>query len=168
MHTLDKRAYLLLLTTLLTGLLAGVFFTWSNAITPGIGRLRDLGYLQAFQQMNRTIINPLFYIVIIGPLLLAPLSAYLFRKGPSFVFLMTSGASILYFLGVFVVTMLGNVPLNIILEQAQLSHMSAVELQQLRAQFEAKWNLLHLIRTVTSTGSFALLLVACMAWRQGN
>lgn len=167
-HTLDKRAVLLLVTTLLTGLLAGIFFTWSNAITPGIGRLDDRTYLQAFQHMNRAIINPLFFFVIIGPLVLAPWSAYVFRKEASLAFQMTLGASVLYFLGVFVLTMLGNVPLNQILEQAQLTEMSAVEVKQLRVRFEHKWNLLHHIRTVASTVSFALLLVACMAWRPEN
>ena len=33
---------------LLTGLSAGLCFTWSNAITPGIGRLDDVGYLSEF------------------------------------------------------------------------------------------------------------------------
>ena len=47
-------------TILLTGLTAGLCFTWTNAVTPGIGRLDDLGYLQSFQEMNRAIINPLF------------------------------------------------------------------------------------------------------------
>lgn len=166
MHTLDKKAILLLVTTLLTGLLAGVFFTWSNAITPGIGRLDDRAYLQAFQHMNRTIINPLFFIVIIGPLLLAPLSAYVFRQGTPLIFQMTLGASILYFLGVFVVSMFGNIPLNKVLEQTQLAQMSEAQVQQLRTLFENKWNLLHHIRTVTSAASFALLLVACLTWKR--
>ena len=54
-------------TILLTGLSAGLCFTWTNAITPGIGRLDDLGYLQSFQEMNRAIINPIFLIVFFGP-----------------------------------------------------------------------------------------------------
>jgi uncharacterized membrane protein len=39
---------ILLFATLLTGLLAGVFFTWTNAVTTGIGRLNDVSYLKAF------------------------------------------------------------------------------------------------------------------------
>jgi hypothetical protein len=31
---------------LLTGLSAELCFNWSNTVTPGIGRLDDLGYLQ--------------------------------------------------------------------------------------------------------------------------
>ena len=32
-----------------TGLMAGIFFTWSNAVKPGIGKLSDLEYLKALQ-----------------------------------------------------------------------------------------------------------------------
>lgn len=35
------RLIVLMLSILFTGLSAGLCFTWSNAITPGIGRLDD-------------------------------------------------------------------------------------------------------------------------------
>ncbi len=158
----DNKAFILLATTLLTGLLAGIFFTWTNAITPGIGRLNDVTYLQAFQHMNRTIINPLFYIVIISPLLLSPLSAYLYKSNHSFMLWTIVAASILYFLGVFVVTILGNIPLNLILDKTQLSDINLEDAKSLRDKFEVKWNNLHLIRTITSIISFLLLILACL------
>ena len=37
---------------LLTGLMAGIFFTWSNAVKPGIGKLSDIEYLRSLQSMN--------------------------------------------------------------------------------------------------------------------
>ena len=40
-----------------TGLMAGIFFTWSNAVKPGIGKLSDKEYLKALQSMNRVILN---------------------------------------------------------------------------------------------------------------
>ena len=40
---------------LLTGIMAGIFFTWSNAVMPGIGKLEDLEFLRAFKSMNRVI-----------------------------------------------------------------------------------------------------------------
>ena len=58
--TFQNSIYILLIV--LTGLSAGLCFTWTNAVTPGIGRLDDLGFLQSFQQMNRTILNPIFFI----------------------------------------------------------------------------------------------------------
>ncbi|MEM0575820.1 DUF1772 domain-containing protein [Flavobacterium polysaccharolyticum] len=160
---LDKKLIALLLTTLFTGLLAGVFFIWTNAITPGIGKLDDVSYLRSFQNMNRTIINPLFYIVIISPIFLSPLSAYLYKSNHSFMFWAIVGASIFYFLGVFVVTMIGNIPLNILLEKINLSEISVGDAKIMRDKFEVKWNNLHLIRTITSSVSFLLLILACLA-----
>lgn len=159
---LDKKATILLITTLLTGLLAGVFFTWTNAITPGIGRLNDTAYLQAFQHMNRTIINPLFYVVIVGPLFLSPLSAYIYKSSPRIMIWTIIGSSIIYFLGVFIVTMLGNIPLNVMLDHTQLTNISIEDAKDLRESFETKWNQLHLIRTVSSSTSFLLLILACL------
>ena len=54
---------------LFTGLMAGIFFTWSNAVKPGIGKLSDLEYLKAFQSMNRVILNNAFRLVFTGALI---------------------------------------------------------------------------------------------------
>ena len=53
---------LLVITTTITGLAAGLFYSWSVSVTPGIGRLGDKEYLAAFQAMNRAIINPVFML----------------------------------------------------------------------------------------------------------
>ena len=161
-YNLDKKVIILITTTLLTGLLAGVFFTWTNAITPGIGRLNDVEYLRAFQHMNRTILNPLFYLVIISPLLLSPLSAYFYKSSNYIMFWLLVGASLFYFLGVFVITMLGNIPLNKMLDNLQLSTISLEDAKIFRDKYEVRWNNFHLIRTITSTTSFLLLILACL------
>ena len=160
--TLDSKTIVLLFFTLLTGLLAGVFFTWTNAITPGIGRLNDIDYLQAFQHMNRTILNPLFYIVITGPLLLSFVAVFLYKANTGFVLRLLSATAIIYFLGVFIVTILGNIPLNDLLDKTDLKIISVEGAKSLRDRFETKWNNLHLIRTISSSTSFLLLIVACL------
>jgi len=142
---------------LLTGLTAGLCFTWTNAVTPGIGRLDDLGYLQSFQEMNRVIINPLFIIVFFGPFFGHIANIYLNRNQPSTIFWMLFAAGILYAVGVVVITIFGNVPLNEMLENTDLQTSSPAKLKALRNSFENKWNRLHLIRTITSTLSLLLL-----------
>ena len=143
----------------LTGLSAGLCFTWSNAITPGIGRLDNQGYLMSFQQMNRTIINPLFFLVFFGPSLLGAINLYLFKNAPSpLIWSLILGVAI-YFFGVVLVTIFGNVPLNEVLDKTDLNSASIEELRQLRERFEVKWNRLHLIRTLSSIISFLLLLI---------
>ena len=66
--------------TLLIGLTAGLCFTWGNAVTPGIGQLEDLGYLQAFQKMNRSIENPIFFMVFFGSFLVSNIEYFLGLK----------------------------------------------------------------------------------------
>lgn len=156
--TLENTAIIALV--LLTGLSAGLCFTWTNAVTPGIGRLDDLGYLQSFQQMNRTILNPVFFVVFFGPFFLNLSSIYLFKSNPGHLLWLLILAGILYFFGVLVVTVFGNVPLNGMLDKTDLGIASIDELRQLREKFEVKWNRLHSIRTFTSIISFLLLIIS--------
>lgn len=152
----------LIIATLLTGLTAGLCFTWTNAVTTGIGRLDNLGYLQAFQQMNRAIINPLFMIVFFGPFIVHFLNVVLFRNSSSTVMVMLIAAAALYILGVVLMTILGNVPLNQVLDKTDLVKASMEDLQALRDRFEVKWNRMHLVRTITSALSFLLLLLSLL------
>ncbi|MDF0716400.1 DUF1772 domain-containing protein [Muricauda sp. 334s03] len=149
-------------TVLLTGLTAGLCFTWTNAVTPGIGRLDDLRYLQSFQEMNRAIINPLFLVVFFGPLFGHAGNVYLNGNQPNTIFWMFFAAGILYIVGVVIVTILGNVPLNELLESTDLQTSSPEKLGALRNNFENKWNRLHLIRTIASTLSFILLILTLL------
>jgi uncharacterized membrane protein len=147
---------------LLTGLSAGLCFTWSNAITPGIGRLDDFGYLRAFQQMNRSIINPLFILVFFGPFFLGLINLYMFKNASGSMISLLIFAVAFYFFGVLLVTIFGNVPLNDLLDKTDLSKSSLEDLKLLRNRFETKWNRLHLIRTVTSIASFLMLIIGLL------
>lgn len=148
----------LVLTILLTGLTAGLCFTWSNAVTPGLGRLDDQTFLKAFQSINRVIINGRFLMVFFGPVFLLFLNAYLFKQS-TLSFWLFLIAAFLFFFGIGLVTILGNVPLNDLLEQASLDTLSPIDLQALRQKFEQPWKQWHLVRTCTSFLSFALLLI---------
>ena len=147
---------------LLTGLSAGLCFTWSNTVTPGIGRLDDLGYLQSFQQMNRTILNPMFFVVFFGPFFLTLVNIYLIKSNSSNLFWLLILAGIIYFFGVLIVTVFGNVPLNEMLDKTDLGIANLDELRQLREKFELKWNRLHSTRTYTSIISFLLLIIGLL------
>ena len=155
------KIIILILSILFTGLTAGLCFTWSNAVTPGIGRLDNIGFLKAFQAMNRAIINGKFMIVFMGPTVLLFLTTYLFRNTNT-VFWLFLVAAILFFVGVGLVTVFGNVPLNEILDASNLGLLSKLELQELRDKFEQPWNRWHTIRTASSFISFLLLLVGIL------
>lgn len=150
----------LLVSTFLTGLTAGLCFTWGNAVTPGIGRLNDLGFLQAFQEMNRAIINPIFILVFMGPFFVHLANVYLFRAVPTNLYWIIIAAAILYIGGLVLITIFGNIPLNEMIDKVDLTQMSSDELASLRNQFEDKWNRFHLVRTITTSISFALLIIS--------
>ncbi|MCC9071077.1 DUF1772 domain-containing protein [Flavobacterium sp. F-65] len=159
---IDTKTIVLLLTTLLTGLLAGIFFTWTNAVTPGIGHLDDINYLRAFQNMNRSIVNPLFLIVFLGPVLLSFVTVYLYKSNHHYILWLLLLAAIIYLIGVFLITIMGNIPLNSLLDKTDLTNITLEDAKSLRDQFEVKWNFLHLIRTITATLSFLLLIIVCL------
>jgi uncharacterized membrane protein len=150
----------LLVTTFFTGLTAGLCFTWANAVTPGIGRLDDLGFLHAFQQMNRAIINPIFIVVFMGPMITHIANIFLFKSDNSTVFWLVLTAAILYLIGLVLMTVLGNVPLNEMIDKVDLLSATPEELASLREQFEVRWNRFHIVRTITTSLSFGLLIVS--------
>ena len=144
----------------LTGLSAGLCFIWANAITPGIGRLDDMSYLMSFQQMNRSIINPMFIITFFGPSIIGVISLIAFRGASRTIIWVLIVAVAIYFLGVVLITIFGNVPLNNTLDATELSSANRVDLKTLRDLFEVKWNRLHTIRTISAVVSFLLLIIS--------
>lgn len=125
---------ILLFTAIISsGLMSGIFFTWTNAIKPGIGKLDNITYLNAFKSMNKVILNPLFFIVFILPIFTIPISTYLsFDYTKNYVFELLLISSIIYFTGVFLVTVLGNISLNELLDRTDLNKLSQKELDTFR------------------------------------
>lgn len=165
MQTLPRL--LLLFTALTTALSAGVFFTWSCSVTPGLARLSDERYLAAFQEMNRAIQNPLFFACFFGAALLLPASTFLhYRPGNMVCFWLLLSATLLYLIFVMGMTILGNVPLNEGLDAFPVAGASPAAMTAKRAAFEAPWNRLNTIRTITSTLAFLLVLLACFARKE--
>lgn len=155
--------FILGLTTLACGLIAGLFYSYSCSVNPGLKALNDFGYLSAMQSINRAILNPVFFFSFMGTLILLPISTYLsYSPSLSPRFWLLLSATLLYVVAVFGVTMFGNVPLNDALDKFNLSTATADELAAQRALFEAKWNMLHAIRTWASVLSFILAIGACL------
>lgn len=144
---------------LLTGLSAGLFYAWMVSVIPGTRKVVDLTYLESMQSINRAILNPAFYLIFMGSLLLLTLSTFQqFNAGPKFWLLL--GATLIYLLGTFGVTVFGNVPLNDALDILDLASLGESELKDFRKFYEVKWNRLHWLRTAFSVLSFILSLVA--------
>lgn len=161
------KTTILIITTLSSGLMAGLFYSWTVSVTPGLAKIGNANYLQAFQAMNRAILNPAFFTFFMGLVILLPLASYMYYIPPlSTQFWLILSATILYMLGVMAITIFGNVPINNTLEALQIESMSLEQMSSFRLGFESKWNNLNMIRTICSSFSFVLLIMACI--QNGN
>ncbi|WP_228428065.1 chryseobasin maturation helper ChrI [Chryseobacterium oncorhynchi] len=152
---------LLIITAVLTALIAGLFYAYSCSVVLGLGKLSDAEYLKAMQNINREILNPVFFMSFMGTAILLPVSTFLFRgEQPAFIFLLI--ATFVYLIGVFGVTIVGNVPMNNLLDQFDISTSTTEAVKQMRENFENRWNFLNNIRTVFSVISILLVVCACI------
>ena len=148
-------------TILFTGLLAGLFYGYDCSVIKGLGNLQNNVYLQSFQYINKAIQNPYFFISFMGSLLLLPLTTWLSYKSGSlttFYFLLSS--TLIYVVGVFAVTIFGNVPLNEQLAKFSILTATTNEIAAMRKAFEKPWNTYHTIRTIASVISFGLAILS--------
>ncbi|RZS29530.1 putative membrane protein [Herbihabitans rhizosphaerae] len=149
----------LIAATVTTGLIAGLFFTYSNSGLPGLQRSSDRTFVEGMQQINVAILNPLFLATFMGAMLLDLAAAVLviIDGGMARIVLAIVGA-VLY-LATVGITNKVNVPLNNELDAAgPIDKIADVSL--VRQRFEARWVRYNIIRTYTSVGAFLALAIA--------
>ena len=158
---MKSETIILALAILLTGLMAGIFFTWSNAVKPGIGKLGDIEYLRALQSMNRVILNNAFKIIFLGAIIaVALVPVFYFNLYPKNIFWLFVFTLVIYWIGVFGVTVSGNIPLNEILDKTNLESITSEEIKTLRKSIEVKWNNFNIIRCISSAITFLILIIS--------
>ncbi|MGC4943345.1 DUF1772 domain-containing protein [Kribbella sp. DT2] len=148
------RVASLLAATITTGLVAGVFGIYANAIMPGLAKTDDKTFVGAFQSMDRAILNPIFLgLGFVGALVFTLLAGVLHLKEDAFPWIAV--AFVLY-LVTFVVTIAVNVPMNDALKAA--GDPGTIDVAAARAAFdEARWRSFNLLRVALSTVAFGLL-----------
>jgi len=151
----------LIFATLTTTLVTGILFTFALLVMPGTGNLPDREFLSAFKQMDGIIqrSHPIFITVWAGSnsaLLATVILAFGRLDALPLVLLLTS--AIVYYLGVQLPTVIGNIPLNNQLQKLELGTMDTESLASARSQFERPWNRLNLFRTSMSLAVSAMLL----------
>ena len=158
---MKSETIILALAILLTGLMAGIFFTWSNAVKHGIGKLSDIEYLTALQSMNRVILNNAFKIIFLGAIIaVALVPVFYFNLYPKNIFWLFVFTLVIYWIGVFGVTLSGNIPFYEILDKTNLESITSEEIKTLRKSIEVKWNNFNLIRCISSAITFLILIIS--------
>lgn len=156
---------LLIITAVLAALIAGLFYAYSCSVVLGLGKLSDTEYLKAMQSINREILNPVFFISFMGTAILLPVSTFFLRgQQPVFIFLLL--ATLAYLIGVFGVTVAGNVPLNDQLDQFKIADSSLEAIKEMRDNFENRWNFLNNVRTAFSVITITLTICACIWYKE--
>jgi len=141
-----------------TGLMGGLFFIFSVCIMPALDRLPPNEGTAAMQKVNSTIQNPLFLLLFMGTGLagaaLAMSSVWTWDE-PNAGLRLAGG--LLYFFGVFVLTMAYHVPRNNALDAATAG---TAEGDALWARFLTEWVPWNHVRAVTSIAAAITLTLA--------
>ena len=140
------------------GLLAGLYFAFSTFIMTALGRIDQAAGISAMNSINVVIVQsvflPVFMASTLTSLLLAVLS--LLRWDEPGALLMIAGG-LFYVVGMFIVTMVFNVPLNNALAAVA---PASPEAGPIWARYLGEWTWWNHVRTITSTLAFALFIAA--------
>ena len=154
------KSIVMLGSVVLTGLSAGLFYAWTVSVIPGTKMVKDVTYLETMQSINKAILNPAFFLIFFGSLVLLSIASIYEFNANKLAFGFILGSSITYLVGTIGVTGLGNVPLNDQLEVLKIVEMGSEKITEFRKYYESNWNRLHLIRTVFAVISFILAVLA--------
>jgi uncharacterized membrane protein len=152
------RTWVTAIATMLAGLLAGFFVTYTISVTRGLAITRDATYVEAIDAINATVVTPVFAVMFFG----APATAVLatavqlphLRRPATWACAVAAVA----LLASFAITAAINVPLN--RELAELAAAGEAPLAEVRTWYEPAWNRANLARAWLSTTGFAALLIA--------
>ncbi len=131
-----------------SALIGGVFYAFSSFIMKALARMPTEEGIAAMQSINIVVINASFLGAFIGTAVISLMLAVLAIKGwgmPSAPWLLAG--ALLYLLGTFLVTGLGNVPLNEKLAAVSATDSSAVAVWE---HFLDQWTTLNTLRAAAS------------------
>ena len=139
------------------GIMAGLFFVFSNTVMRALGGLPPDKGIAAMQAINTVILNPLFLTLFMGTGLIclgAVVYAILHRGAQGSIFLLAGG--LLYLIGVFLVTAAFNVPRNDALAALDPAKTESAGVWREYLSVWTAWNHVRTVTSVAATGSFIL------------
>lgn len=149
---------LLWFAALSAGVMAGVYFAFSVFVMRALAELELPGGMLAMRSVNRVIMRsaflPLFLVSSVACLVL--LAIALLRAGEPGAWPMAAGGAV-YLVGMLLVTMRGNVPLNNALEAADPATPEGAAVWD---RFLRPWTVWNHIRTAACLVSLALFIAA--------
>ena len=143
------------------GLIAGLYFAFSTFIMTALDRIGSAQGAAAMNSINSTILGSLFMPLFFGTTISAAVLAVLavFRWGEPGALIILAGG-LIYVVGMFICTVVYNVPLNN--ELARAGTGSA----EMWVRYLKDWTFWNHVRTIASTAAMALF-IAAIALRGG-
>ncbi|MGV6872214.1 anthrone oxygenase family protein [Pseudochelatococcus sp. B33] len=140
------------------GLIAGLYFAFSTFVMTALGRIEAQAGIAAMNAINAVIVRspfmPLFFGTSLAGLVLVIVA--LFQWGEAGSFAMLAGGAI-YVVGMFVCTMVFNVPLNNALAAVDPASVDGADVW---ARYLGDWTFWNHVRTIASTVATALFIHA--------
>lgn len=147
-----------------TGLTAGVFVDWSNAIMPGLQDVDDRTFVQTFQSLDAAIVSPLFIGAgFMGSLVLIGSSVALHLSPRRWTVLAWAVPALACWLLMFTITFGIHEPLNQELRTAGDLRTDADFTAARSLLDEGMWTTWNTIRAFVSTVAFGCLIGALVA-----
>jgi uncharacterized membrane protein len=138
----------IVLALLGSALLGGIFFAFSSFVMKALARVPSAEGIAAMQSINVVVLNPSFLGVFMGTAAISLLVAVLaveWWETPAAPWLVAG--ALLYLVGTFLLTSLGNVPLNNQLATVQANDPAAIKVWE---HYLDRWTLLNSVRTVAA------------------
>jgi uncharacterized membrane protein len=142
-----------------SGLAAGVFFAFSTFVMSGLARLPQPAGIAAMNAINVTAVTPAFMTLLFGTaaicIMLGILAVLNWGSAGSALLL---AASLIYIVGVIVVTVVFNVPLNDALAATTPESAAGADMWTRYLSVWVGWNHVRLLAPLASTALFIVAL----------
>ncbi len=145
---------------ILSALMSGFFFAYSFSVNLGLHKLGNKAYLQAMQNINKEVLNPVFYTCFCGALLLLITSSVMYFDLHSTKFYLLLCACVSYLIGVFIITGTRNVPLNNQLADFDIMSASEAAINDMRENFQSPWVFWNNVRTLSAFITLVCLIIS--------
>lgn len=143
-----------------SAVVGGVFFAFSSFVMKALARIPSSEGIAAMQSINVVVINPSFLGTFLGTAVLSVgvvVLTLLNRDHLSALFFLAG--AICYFIGTFLVTLFGNVPLNDRLAAVSSTDPAAVELWEHYLRRWTMWNHVRTSAAIIAALTFSLGLI---------
>jgi uncharacterized membrane protein len=143
-----------------SGLMAGLFFAYSNSVMPALAKMPAPQGIAAMNHVNVVILNSLFLTIFMGTAVLALLLIVAALLGWTGKPLWIVAGAVLYLAGNIAITMGINVPMNNALAAAGTEGTNGATLW---ATYLDRWVFWNHVRAVACTASLAAFAIASMS-----